>query len=88
VSDRSLRAWGLNRPHSVSAGLWGLGGTADPHPLRPYCPKPLFPSVGARGSFGWFDRGRRVERSARSLIGHRRWGAMTRRGGGPPLQSE
>ena len=60
-----------------------------PIPLDPWDATSHFPTASrpqcltaARGSFGWFDRGRRVERSARSLRGHRRWGAMTRRGGG------
>ena len=54
---------------------------SPPRPLRPYAPMAF---TGARGSFGWFDRGRRVERGARYFIEHSRWGAMARRGGGPP----
>ncbi len=55
---------------------------SPPRPLRPYAPMAF---TGARGSFGWFDRGRRVERSARATREHKRWGATTRRGGGPPI---
>ena len=53
-----------------AADPWGSGAPShSPRPLHPYAPVAYF---GARGSFGWFDRGRRVERSARSSIGHRR----------------
>ena len=43
----------------------------------------LAPSV-PRGSFGWFDRGCRVERSARTFMEHKRSRAMTRQGSGLP----
>ena len=56
MSDRSLRAWGLNRPHSVSAGLWGLGEQPihtpyAPTALSPYAPL-LVPEVRSGGSTG------------------------------------
>ena len=44
-----------------------------PTPLPPLCPSnPPIALNGARGSFGWFDRGRRVERGARSIKVHDR----------------
>ena len=42
--------------------------------LAPYAPISLSPyaSDGARGSFGWFDRGRLVERGARATKEHKK----------------
>ncbi len=53
-----------SNPHCLTAAL--------PHCLNaslPHCPN------GARGSFGWFDRGCLVERMARTFKVHRRSGA-------------
>jgi hypothetical protein len=54
---------GLKQPALRRLVFEVLGFWTEPYPSRfslPHCP------IGARGSFGWFDRGRLVERIARA----------------------
>ena len=66
----------LNHPnivtiYSVENEEVGPSGPQDRKTPRPQDP------VGARGSSGWIDRGRLVERSAWTIKGHKRSGAKT-----------